>query len=182
MLENGIERVLISADEIQSMVQRLGSEITECYKGLDSEIVVIGLLRGSFIFMADLVRQIKHPLRTEFMTVSSYGSGTESSGEVKIDQDLSLSIEGCEVLLVEDIIDSGITLSKLVPILRARKPASLKICTLLNKPSRRKVDVEIDFCGCDIPDKFICGYGLDYAQKYRSLPYIGCLDLSLLEK
>lgn len=173
MPEQGLTKVLISEDEIKEIVTRLGKEITEHYKSSDKELIVVGLLRGSFIFMADLVREIRLPLITDFMTVSSYGDGTVSTGDVKIVMDLDESIEDCDILVVEDIIDTGNTFSKVIHMLENRNPASLKICTFLNKPSRRIVDVHIDFCGIDIPDEFVCGYGLDYAQKYRNVPYVG---------
>ena len=173
MREHGLSKVLISEEEIAEIVGRLGREITDCYRDSDKELIVIGLLRGSFIFMADLVREIRHPMVTDFLTISSYGDHTESSGDVKVVMDLDESITDRDVLLVEDIIDTGHTFSKVVHMLRARAPASLRICTLLDKPSRRKVDVEIDFCGIEIPDEFVCGYGLDYAQKYRNVPYVG---------
>lgn len=173
MPDTGISKKLLNEDQIKDIVAKLGAEITEHYKNTGGELIVIGLLRGSFIFMADLVREIKHPMITDFMTVSSYGDGTESSGNVKIVMDLDESIEGRDVLLVEDIIDTGNTFSKVVRLLSNRRPNSLKICTFLNKPSRRVVDVDIDFCGIDIPDEFVVGYGLDYAQKYRNLPYVG---------
>ncbi|MBD5779206.1 hypoxanthine phosphoribosyltransferase [Pelagicoccus sp. NFK12] len=173
MPEQGLTRTLLSKEEIASIVARLGREITEHYKDSDNELIVVGLLRGSFVFMADLVRQIKRPMITDFMTISSYGDSTTSSGDVKVVMDLDESITGRDVLLVEDIIDTGNTFSKVVRMLKGRKPASLRICTLLNKPSRRQVKVKIDFCGIDIPDEFVCGYGLDYAQKYRNVPYVG---------
>ncbi len=173
MAHTGISKKLLSEDEIHQIVVRMGKEITEHYANSDKELIVVGLLRGSFIFMADLVRQIDLPMITDFMTVSSYGDGTESSGNVKIVMDLDESIQGRDVLLVEDIIDTGNTFSKVVRLLKARKPHSLKICTFLNKPSRRVVDVDVDFCGIDIPDEFVVGYGLDLAQKYRNVPYIG---------
>ena len=173
MLEDGLGKVLVSRDELKDMVARLGREITEAYRDSDKQLVVIGLLRGSFIFMADLVREIKLPMIIDFMTVSSYGDDSISSGHVKVVMDLDESIDDCDVLLVEDIIDTGNTFSKVIRMLEHRSPASLKICTLLNKPSRRNVKVDIDFCGMDIPDEFVCGYGLDYAQKYRNVPYVG---------
>jgi len=173
MLEKGLGRVLLSQEELQEMVARLGREITEAYQGSTNELVVIGLLRGSFLFMADLVREIKLPMITDFMTVSSYGDGVISSGDVKVVMDLDETITGCDVLVVEDIIDTGNTFSKVIRMLENRDPASLKICTLLSKPSRRKVEVKIDFCGMEISDEFVCGYGLDYAQKYRNVPYVG---------
>jgi hypoxanthine phosphoribosyltransferase len=176
MSEQGLEKTLFSKEEIAEIVAQLGRQITEHYETSDKELIVVGLLRGSFIFMADLVREIKCPMITDFMTVSSYGDATESSGDVKIVMDLDESITDRDVLLVEDIIDTGNTFSKVVRLLKGRKPASLRICTLLNKPSRRKVEVDIDFCGIDIPDEFVCGYGLDYAQKFRNVPYIGIYE------
>ncbi|MDA7614070.1 hypoxanthine phosphoribosyltransferase [Verrucomicrobiales bacterium] len=176
MSEQGLEKKLISKEEIADIVGRLGREITECYEGSDKELIVVGLLRGSFVFMADLVREIKCSMVTDFMTVSSYGDETESSGDVKVVMDLDESIADRDVLLVEDIIDTGKTFSKVIRMLEGRKPASLRICTLLNKPSRRKVEVNIDFCGVEIPDEFVCGYGLDYAQKFRNVPYIGIYE------
>lgn len=173
MLEDGLTKVLISEDEIIDIVARLGQEITDTYKDSSRELIVVGLLRGSFIFMADLVRYIKVPLVTDFMTVSSYGSGTVSSGDVKVIMDLDEPIENKDILVVEDIVDTGNTFSKVLKMLESRNPASLKVCTFLNKPSRRVVDVKIDFCGIDIPDEFVCGYGLDFDQKYRNVPYIG---------
>ncbi|WP_233231641.1 hypoxanthine phosphoribosyltransferase [Tichowtungia aerotolerans] len=172
-MEKGLGKTLLSEEQLKDIVVRLGREITETYKDSENELVVIGLLRGSFLFMADLVRQIQLPMTTDFMTVSSYGDGTVSSGDVKVVMDLDETITGCDVLLVEDIIDTGNTFSKVIRMLQNRDPASLKICTLLNKPSRRQVEVPIDFCGMDIPDEFVCGYGLDYAQKYRNVPYVG---------
>ena len=176
MTEQGLEKILLSKEEISKIVARLGREITECYKDSEKELVVIGLLRGSFIFMADLVREIKCPLVTDFMTISSYGNKTVSSGDVKVVMDLDESITGRDVLMVEDIIDTGNTFGEVVRLLKSRNPASLRICTLLNKPCRRKVEVEIDFCGINIPDEFVCGYGLDFAQKYRNVPYVGIYE------
>ncbi|MGB0413003.1 MAG: hypoxanthine phosphoribosyltransferase [Coraliomargarita sp.] len=176
MAEQGLNKILFSQEEIAEIVTRLGKEITEHYQDSDKELIVVGLLRGSFVFMADLVREIKLPMVTDFMTISSYGDATESSGDVKVVMDLDESIRDRDVLLVEDIIDTGNTFSKVVRMLQSRNPATLKICTLLNKPSRRKVEVDIDFCGVDIPDEFVCGYGLDYAQKFRNVPYIGIYE------
>ncbi len=173
MPEQGIGKVLISKEEIKEIVDRLGREITACYKDSDKELIVVGLLRGSFIFMADLVREIKCPMVTDFLTISSYGDATVSSGDVKVVMDLDESIDGRDVLMVEDIIDTGNTFSKVIRMLENRNPASLRICTLLDKPSRRTEEIRIDFCGVKIPDEFVCGYGLDYAQKYRNVPYIG---------
>jgi hypoxanthine phosphoribosyltransferase len=171
-----ITQILVSEDEVKATVRRLGAEITGHYGELEHPLMVIGLLRGSFIFMADLVRQIPLPLVVDFMTVSSYGDGTVSSGDVKVVMDLDSSIEDRDVLLVEDIVDTGRTFSKIIRMMRNRNPRSLKICTFLNKQESRVVDVPIDFCGVDIPNEFAVGYGLDYAQRYRNLPYVGVLD------
>lgn len=176
MSEQGLKKTLLSKEEIADIVARLGREISECYKDSGKELIVVGLLRGSFVFMADLVREIKHPMVTDFMTISSYGDATISSGDVKVVMDLDESITDRDVLLVEDIIDTGNTFSKVVRMLEGRSPASLRICTLLSKPSRRKVEVDIDFCGIEIADEFVCGYGLDYAQKFRNVPYIGIYE------
>jgi hypoxanthine phosphoribosyltransferase len=172
-----ITKILVSEDDVQKTVQRLGAEITAHYAQLDRELMVIGLLRGSFIFMADLVRQIKIPLVVDFLTLSSYGDGTVSSGDVKVVMDLNSSIEDRDVLLVEDIVDTGRTFSKVIRMMRNRNPRSLKVCTFLNKSEARIVDLDIDFCGIDIPNEFAVGYGLDYAQGYRHLPYVGVLKI-----
>ena len=175
MEDQKITKILVSEEEVRAHVLRLGADITTYYQGIRKELIVIGLLRGSFIFMADLVRQIKVPLVVDFMTVSSYGDGTISSGDVKIVMDLDSSIEGRDVLLVEDIVDTGRTFNKIIRMIRNRNPRSLKTCTFLNKPQARLVDIQIDFCGLDIPNEFAVGYGLDYAQGYRNLPYVGVL-------
>lgn len=172
-----ISKILVSEEEVRKTVARLGAEITAHYGQLDQELIVIGLLRGSFIFMADLVRQIKTPLVIDFLTLSSYGDGTVSSGDVKVVMDLNSSIEDRDVLLVEDIVDTGRTFSKVIRMMRNRRPRSLKVCTFLNKPDARIVEIDIDFCGVDIPNEFAVGYGLDYAQNYRNLPYVGVLQL-----
>ena len=176
MQEHNITKILVAEDEIRTIVQRLGAEITVYYQGIDKQLMVIGLLRGSFIFMADLVRQIEVPLVVDFMTLSSYGDGTVSSGDIKVVMVLDSSIEGRDVLLVEDIVDTGRTFSKVIRMLRNRNPRSLKTCTFLNKPETRQVDIQIDFCGVDIPNEFAVGYGLDYAQMYRNLLYVGVLN------
>ena len=179
-MESGIVKVLVTQEEVKNTVKRLGAEITAFYGQRDSDLLVVGLLRGSFVFMADLVREIKLPLMIDFMTLSSYGDGTTSTGDVKVVLDLDTSIEGRDVLIVEDIVDTGNTFSKVIRMLQNRNPRSLKVCTFLNKPVCRIKEVEIDFCGVDIPDEFAVGYGLDYAQEYRNLPYIGVLDHTLL--
>lgn len=167
--------VLISESAIKKRIQELADNISKDYAG--KEVVLICVLKGAVMFMVDLSKELKMPVAFDFMDVSSYGGGTKSSGIVKIVKDLNESIEGKNVLLVEDIIDSGRTLSYLVKVLKERKPASLKICTLLDKPERRIADVEVSYIGFNIPDEFVVGYGLDYDEKYRNLPYIGKLNL-----
>ncbi len=169
--------VMISAEQIQAKVQELGQQIDAHYAQRDKELVLIGLLRGSVIFMADLCRAIQKPHELDFMTVSSYGSGTVSTGDVKILKDLDGEIRGKDVLVVEDIIDSGHTLNKVLEILNTRNPNSIELCTLVSKPSRREIDLPVKFLGFEVEDKFIVGYGLDYDQKYRHLPFIGEVGL-----
>lgn len=166
--------VLISEQKVRSRIVALGEQITAFYqqKQVD-KLIVVGLLRGSFMFMADLVRELKLPVEIEFMTTSSYGSGMTTNHDVKITQDLNGDIKGEHVLIVEDIIDTGYTLEKVRAILNLREPESLAICTLLDKPSRREVQVPVEWVGFEIPDEFVVGYGIDYAQKYRNLGYIG---------
>ncbi|MBN1084754.1 hypoxanthine phosphoribosyltransferase [Erwinia aphidicola] len=165
--------VMISEAEIKSRVAALGQQITEHYCDSGSEMVLVGLLRGSFMFMADLCRAIDVPHEVDFMTASSYGNGTSSTRDVKILKDLDEDIRGKDVLIVEDIIDSGNTLSKVRELFNLRGPKSVAICTLLDKPSRREVDVPVEYVGFAIPDEFVVGYGIDYAQRYRHLPYVG---------
>lgn len=165
--------VMISEAELAARVAELGREITERYQDSGSEMVLVGLLRGSFMFMADLCRAVQVPHEVDFMTASSYGSGMSTTRDVKILKDLDEDIRGKDVLIVEDIIDSGNTLSKVREILSLRAPKSLAICTLLDKPSRREVEVPVEFVGFSIEDKFVVGYGIDYAQRYRHLPYVG---------
>jgi hypoxanthine phosphoribosyltransferase len=164
--------VMISEQEVSQRVKELGQQITEHYKESDG-LVMVGLLRGSFVFMADLARAIETPMTVDFMTASSYGNSMESTRDVRILKDLDDDIKGKDILLVEDIIDTGNTLSKVCEILSIREPNSITICTLLDKPSRREVDVKVDWIGFSIPDEFVVGVGIDYAQKYRNLPYIG---------
>lgn len=164
--------VMISEQEVHERVQVLGREITEYYKGSE-DLVMVGLLRGSFVFMADLARAIELTHSVDFMTASSYGNTMESSRDVRILKDLDDDIKGKDILLVEDIIDTGNTLNKVKEILSLREPNSIQICTLLDKPSRREVDVDVKWVGFEIPDEFVVGVGIDYAQKYRHLPYIG---------
>ncbi|NLW24908.1 MAG: hypoxanthine phosphoribosyltransferase [Clostridia bacterium] len=173
-MEKNIKKVLISEDDIKSKVAELGEILTRDYEGKD--LFVICILKGAMIFMADLIRHIKVPLEIDTMVVSSYGHSTHSSGIVRIIKDLDQSVEGRDVLIVEDIVDTGLTLKYLSDNILSRKPRSLKICSFLDKPDRRKVDIVPDYCGYSIPDEFVVGYGLDYAEKYRNLPYIAVLD------
>lgn len=170
---NDFKEILFTKDQIDAMVKSLGEKITNDFK--DKNVLVLGLLKGSFIFMADLVRAIKLPCEIDFMAVSSYGKGTESLGRVQIVKDISEPILGKDVIIVEDIIDSGVTLSFIVDYLKSKGASSVTLCTLINKPERRKKDVRVDYIGADIPNEFIAGYGLDYAERYRNLPFIGIL-------
>ncbi|MBE3593326.1 MAG: hypoxanthine phosphoribosyltransferase [Thermoanaerobacter sp.] len=172
-----IQEILITEEQLKEKVKELGQIITKDYQGKD--LVLLGVLKGAIMFMADLSRAIDLPLSIDFMAVSSYGSSTQSSGIVKIIKDHDINIEGKDVLIVEDIIDSGLTLSYLRKTLLERKPRSLKICTILDKPERRETDVKVDYCGFKIPDKFVVGYGLDFDEKYRNLPFIGVLKPEL---
>ena len=165
----------LSEEKIANRIAEMGAEISEVYG--DETVCLICILKGSVFFTVDLAKRITSPVELEFMCVSSYGSGTKSSGVVKITKDLDVNIEGKNVLLVEDIIDSGRTLSYLLENLKTRNPKSLRLCTLLDKPDRRVVDVDVDYVGFEIPDEFVVGYGLDYAQKYRNLPYIGYVEI-----
>ena len=176
---NDVEKVLLSEEQLSQKIAELGEEISKDYQG--KEIVAICVLKGAILFMADLARAVKVPMALDFMAVSSYGNGTSTSGTVRILKDLDNSIEGKHVLVVEDIIDSGVTLKYLLKNLKSRKPASIKLCTLLNKPERRRVEVDIDHCGFTVPDYFLVGYGLDYAEKYRNLPFIGILKPAIYE-
>ena len=173
MMENDIQEILFSQETLDKRVGEIAEEINRDYA--DKEILLVSVLRGSFIFMADLARKITRPCRVDFMSVSSYGKGTSSSGQVQITKDLSEDISGMHVIVVEDILDSGNTLSYLLRILEQRHPASIRLCTLLDKPDRRKVEVAVHYSGFTIPDAFVVGYGLDYAERYRNLPYIGIL-------
>ena len=176
-MHQDVERILYTEEELRARVAELGAQITRDYQGRD--LVVASVLRGSYIFMADLTRAIDLPMTVDFMAVSSYGSGTTSSGQVEIRKDLSDSIEGKDLLIVEDILDSGNTLYYLMDVLQARKPASIQICTLMDKPDRRAKPVHAAYIGFTIPDAFVVGYGLDYAEKYRNLPYVGILKPSV---
>lgn len=168
-------RVLLSEEEVEKRIRELGASISKDYEG--REVHLICVLKGGVFFTCELSKRISVPVSMDFMSVSSYGNDTKSSGVVKIVKDLDESIEGKDVLVVEDIIDSGRTLSYLLENLERRKPRSLKLCTLLDKPSRRVTEVTVDYTGFEIPDEFVVGYGLDYGQKYRNLPYIGIVEL-----
>ena len=169
-------KVLISEEEVDARIRELGEKISKEYEG--KQIHLICVLKGGVFFMCELAKRITVPVSMDFMCVGSYGDGTKSSGVVRLAKDLDESIETKEVLIVEDIIDSGNTLYYLMDVLRQRKPASLRLCTLLDKPDRRVKDVHVDWTGFEIPDEFVVGYGLDYAQKYRNLPYIGVVEVA----
>ena len=172
-MTNDIREVLYTKEEIEEIVKVLGKKITEDYKG--KNLFLITVLKGAAVFLADLMRAIEMPCEIEFMVLSSYGSGTTSTGSVKIVKDIDLPLEGKDVLIVEDILDTGFTLSFLVDLLKSRNPKSIEICTLLDKPDRRKVEISAKYTGRKIPDEFVVGYGLDYDEKYRNLPFIGVL-------
>lgn len=173
MLEKDIQEVLITEQEISEKIEKLGKVLTDEYK--DKFPLAIGVLKGALPFMSDLIKKLDVYIELDFMDVSSYGNATVSSGEVKIIKDLNTSVEGRDVLIIEDIIDSGKTLSYLVDLMKYRKANSIKIVTLLDKPTGRKVDLKADYVAFEVPDAFVVGYGLDYAEKYRNLPYIGVL-------
>ncbi len=177
VLQNDIEEVLISEEQLQEKIQELGAQLTAEYQ--DKFPLLIGVLKGAMPFMTDLMKRIDAYVEIDFMDVSSYGNATVSSGEVKILKDLNTSVEGRDIVIIEDIIDSGLTLSYLVELFKHRKAKSIKIVTLLDKPTGRKVDLHADFVGFDVPDAFVVGYGLDYAERYRNLPYIGVLKKSV---
>ena len=175
-----IQSVLISEEALAAKVAEMGQAISRDFAG--KKLIVIGVLKGSVVFMSDLIRQITIPVEMDFMAVSSYGAGVKTTGVVKILKDLDRLIEGYDVLVVEDILDSGMTLSYLTEMFRDRNPASIHIATLLDKPERRKVEIKPDYVGFTIPDEFVVGYGLDYAELYRSLPYVGILDPKVYTK
>jgi hypoxanthine phosphoribosyltransferase len=177
-LEEAVGEVLIDADVLRTRIAELGEEISAEYHG--RELLLIGVLKGAVFFMADLMRHLTLSCEVDFMAISSYGAQTDSSGVVRILKDLDINIEGRHVLVVEDIIDSGLTLSYLMRNLESREPASLEICALLTKPSRREIDVQVRWIGFEIPNKFVIGYGLDFAERYRNLPYVGVLSDELM--
>ena len=177
-LDRAVAEVLIDEDVLAGRITELGEEISSDYQGTD--LLLIGVLKGAVFFMADLMRHIRVPCEIDFMAISSYGAATDSSGVVRILKDLDINIRGRHVLVVEDIIDSGLTLSYLMRNLSAREPASLEVCALMTKPERREIEVPVRYVGFEIPNRFVIGYGLDFAERYRNLPYVGVLDESLI--
>lgn len=173
MMKDDIKKVLLSEEELRTRVAELGAQLSRDYEG--KNLLMVSVLKGSVVFMADLMRAISQPAEIDFMVVSSYGSGVKSSGVVKIVKDLDINLEGKDILIVEDILDSGMTLDYIKGMLLDRNPASIRICTLLDKPARRKADLQADYVGFTVPDEFVVGYGLDYDERYRNLPYIGIL-------
>jgi hypoxanthine phosphoribosyltransferase len=179
-LDSAVGEVLIDADALRARIEELGEEISREYEG--RELLLIGVLKGAVFFMADLMRRVAVPCEIDFMAISSYGGQTDSSGVVRILKDLDMNIKGRHVLVVEDIIDSGLTLSYLMRNLRSREPLSLEICALMTKPSRREIDVPVRYVGFEIPNRFVIGYGLDYGERYRNLPYVGVLNADLVSE
>lgn len=180
-MDQDIDHILVSEEQLQNKVVELGAQISRDYEGRD--LLMVSILKGSVVFMADLMRAVKIPCGIDFMVVSSYGgANTMSTGLVKIVKDLDADLTGKDVLIVEDILDTGITLSHLLPVLRMRNPRSVRLCTILSKPSRRKAEIEPDYLGFEVPDEFVVGYGLDYDEKYRNLPYVGVLKPEVYSK
>ena len=177
-LEHGVAEVLIDEESLRGRVAELGEEVSSDYVGRD--LLLIGVLKGAVFFMADLMRHLTVPCEIDFMAISSYGASTDSSGVVRILKDLDINIEGRHVLVVEDIIDSGLTLSYLMRNLESREPETLDVCALLTKPERREIDVPVRYVGFEIPNRFVIGYGLDFDERYRNLPYVGVLDEELI--
>ncbi|MDV4150263.1 hypoxanthine phosphoribosyltransferase [Clostridium sp. AL.422] len=175
-----IKEVLLTEEQILQRIKEIGKAISNDYEG--KELLIVGILKGSVIFASDLIKNINIPCEIDFMAVSSYGRSTETSGIVRILKDLDYGIEGKHIIIVEDIIDSGVTLDYLLKYLNARKASSIEIVTLLTKPSRRMVDINVKYCGFEVPDEFLVGYGLDYAEKYRNLPYVGVLKEEVYRK
>jgi hypoxanthine phosphoribosyltransferase len=177
-VEEGVGEILIGEQELQARIAELGVEISRDYAGRD--LLLVGVLKGAVFFLADLMRELTVPCEIDFMAISSYGAGTDSSGVVRILKDLDINISSRDVLVVEDIIDSGLTLSYLMRSLRARKPSTVEICALLTKPERREVDVPVRYTGFEIPNRFVIGYGLDFDERYRNLPYVAVLHPDLI--
>ena len=178
MRDANIGEILVQPDDLRSRVRELGAEISRDYAGTD--LLLVGVLKGAVFFLSDLMRHIEIPVEVDFMAVASYGSQTDSSGVVRILKDLDINVEERNVLVVEDIIDSGLTLSYLMRTLEAREPSSLEVVALLTKPDRREIDVPVRWIGFEIPNRFVIGYGLDFAERYRNLPYVGVLDTELV--
>ncbi len=178
-MENDIEKVLLTEQEIKEICKKLGARITEDYRG--KKLLIVSVLRGAVVFMADIMREIKCPCEIDFMAVSSY-RGAKTSGSVQFKKDLDINPEGYDILIVEDILDTGLTLRFLIDILKTRRANSVKICTFLDKPENRKADIEADYVGAVVPNKFVVGYGLDYDEKYRNLPYLGVLKPEIYTK
>lgn len=170
---NDIKEVLVNKEQIKKINKKLGEQISKDYAG--KKLLLVSILKGAVVFMSDIMREINIPCRIDFMVVSSYGKGVKTSGVVKIVKDLDINLEGYDVLIIEDILDTGLTLSYIVDILKSRNPNSVKICTFLDKPERRKADIKADYTGVSVPDEFVVGYGLDYDEKYRNLPFVGIL-------
>lgn len=179
VMEKDIERVLFSEQDIEKLVKELGEKISADYCG--KKLLLVCVLKGSVVFMADLMRKISIPCEIDFMVVSSYGSGTKTSGNIQIIKDLNIDVKDYDLLIVEDVLDSGVTLSTLKKMLEGRNPASVKICTIFDKPERRVADITPDYVGIAVPDEFIVGYGLDFDEKYRNLPYVGVLKRECYE-
>lgn len=179
-MHDDVKTVLVSEEQLKAKVAELGAQISRDYAG--KNLVLVSILKGSVVFMADLMRAVSIPCNIDFMVVSSYGGSNTTSGLVKIIKDLDGNLSGKDVLIVEDILDTGVTLSNLVPMLKMRNPNSVKICTILDKPSRRKADIQPDYEGFQVPDEFVVGYGLDYDEKYRNLPYVGVLNPEVYTK
>ena len=179
-MNDDIRAVLVSEQQLKDKVAQLGAQISQDYAGKD--LVLVSILKGAVVFMADLMRAVTIPCSIDFMVVSSYGAGTTTTGLVKMIKDLDSDLSGKDVLIVEDILDTGVTLSNLVPMLKMRDPNSVRICAILDKPSRRRADIQADYIGFQVPDEFVVGYGLDYDEKYRNLPYVGVLKPSVYEK
>jgi len=173
-LTRGVSKILVEEETLRSRIAELGAAVSDDYAGRD--LLLVGVLKGAVFFMADLMRNLTIPCEVDFMAISSYGASTDSSGVVRILKDLDVNIEGRDVLVVEDIIDSGLTLSYLIRNLESRNPATLEVCALLTKPARREIDVKVRYTGFEIPNEFVIGYGLDYAEHYRNLPYVAVLD------
>lgn len=177
---NDVQKILITKEEIDQIVKRLGKQLTEDYKGKD--VLLVSILKGAVVFMADIMREIDLPCEIDFMVVSSYGSGTRTSGNVKIIKNIDIPLTGKDVIIIEDILDSGLTLNYIINMLKERNPNSIEICTFLDKPSGRQTDLKAKYVGAEIPGEFIVGYGLDYAEKYRNLPFIGVLKPEVYTK